>query len=519
MRPSALALGLLLVGLSGCPGPAPTVDAGPDAALGRCPAPGVHADTTLAGVTVELHVPSAHRCEVPSALVVELTGALDDGETSTVDALSESEPFVLARVPGASLDRALLEALVIALEDVVAIDPARIDVVGSGEGARVASALLHEGTLTPRGIGLVEYDAPADEAAAAIRDFGAQRPRVWLSTGARGLGIDAQRVLLAAFDTAGWTVDDVRVRERDTGPATPAWLFPELFDWLVRAEWPESGPPATPWVRQRFDWPDATLLALDAMPDATFVSGALDGRVFGTNASGKWSLLGAPDAGALIDVLASSGAPLGCGTRALVRSTDGVDFVADASSEGIVALVDRGDHVFGVTASQLRLTDDRGAHWASVASLERIEALAASPVTHTIVVVGQSGSYLRYEGAASSTLTIDARLHDVAAGADGSFWVVGAHGAVLRSIDDARTFSRVLDPEGAGGDLYAVSVGSDGAMIAGGASGAVVVSHDGATLARWPTGREGLVGEVRWLAPGSALILGEPGLVAIADGL
>jgi hypothetical protein len=519
-------LGGLVVGFglacAGCAGPTPARDASaPDAGADECTSPGLYDEQVLAGVTFSLRVPAGHRCDAPSALVVELVGAYDDAETQALDALAEAQSFVLARP--LTEDPTAIEALVAELGARVPIDPARVDLIGSGDGARVMGTFLRRGTLVPRGVGLVDYVASLSENAMPIRDFGASRPRVWLSSGARSGANDAQRGLFDALGASGFDADHVRVRERDTGPCTPGWLYPELLDWLDRAAWPENGPPALPWVLARFDWPDAVILSLDAMPNGTFVAGALDGRVFGTNASDKWGLLAALGQGPLLDVVATMNAPLLASTRGMVRSDDGLAFSRDLGSDALVGLADRGDVVFGVTADELRVSDDRGLSWTPLVRNGRLEALACSPVTRTVIAVGQNGHYVRWLDDALMSATveaIDARLHDVAAGGDGSFWAVGDDGAVLRSTDDGLSFARVRDPEGVPhGDLYAVAVDADGAMIAGGAEGTVLVSHDGATLVSWPTARQGLIGDVRWIGPGRGLIVGEPGFVASADGL
>ena len=522
--------GLTLGILAACAGPVPALDGSvSDASCGlrgcACSDPGVYPDLELDGAGFSLRIPATHRCDVASPLVIELRGEYDDGELAALDLLSEHDSFVLVRPSHA--DREHVEAIVAALARTMPIDPTRIHVIGSGSGARVAAEWLHRGSLVPRGIGLVDYEVSAEEAALPLRDFGAQRPRVWVSTGARDVGIDAQGVLLDALGAGGFDASSLRVRARDSSAATAAWLYPELWAWLDRAAWPEDGPAAAPWVRVMFPSP-SSLLSIDAMPDGTFVAGAADGRVFGTNASGKWGLLAELGEGPLVSVVAASGAPLIASTRGLARSTDGIAFTRDAALPSgevgaIVGLADAGAAIYGVSSVGLVVSRDRGATWTIVTSSARLDAVAVSPTTHTVLAVGP-GAYVRVDAAGPAVIPIAARLDDVAAAPDGVWWMVGGEGTVLRSIDDGLTFDRVVDPAGdpAGrrlDDLYCVSIGPDGAMIAGGAHGSVWVSHDGATLARWPTAGQGYIGAVRWIGPGRALILGELGLVAVGEGL
>lgn len=501
-----------------CGAPAPIVDASVDDATSdaaTCRGAGTTSERTATGVSYALHVPATHRCEVASPLVVELLGAYDDGETSVLAALSESEGFVLVRPDASSV--ADVEAVIAALP--VSIDAAAVYVIGSGAGAGLAARVLREGTLVPHGIGLVDYVASGEATPLRTLD---PRPRVWLSTGERSLGIDDQNALRDALALAGHDVFTVRVRERDTGAATPAWLYPELWAWLERAQWPENGPAAQPWVRAMFPAPDASLLCVDARPDGTLVAGSADGRVFGTNESGKWSLLATLGEGALVGVVAGAGGVSMASTRGLVRSADGLSFTRDPSPTAVplVALADDAGALYGVLADgTIAISRDGDRTWSTLGQLDRAEAVAVSPVTHTVIAVGQGGAYARL-APELTTHAVGARLHDVAAGPDGSWWIVGDAGTVLRSTDDGLTFDPVVDPDArALDDLYAVAIGDDGAMIAGGARGTVLVSHDGATLTLWATGGEGQLAAVRWVAPGRAMILGQQGYVALGDGL
>jgi len=526
MRVSSL-LALVIVACGGTLAPpdaatdaAAISDASTCAPLCACPDAGVH-ELSFHGVPVSLHVPIAHRCDVASPLVVELAGTIDDGARAALDAQSDASAFVLVRLAASDADATLVEALVSSLGIVMPIDSHRLDVVGSGQGARLASHWLHGGALAPSGIGLIDYDAPASEAALPIRDFGDARPRVWLSTGFRSAGIDAQSALVTALAARGFDGYFVQIRERDTAEQSPAWLVPELWRWLDRASWPENGPPALPWARVMFPAPDASMLSLETMPDGTFRAGSADGRVLGTNASGKWSLLADLGRGPLLSIVARGGMPWIASTHGIVRSRDGLVFERDETARSApAAMADREGVIFGLSSLGVVRTSD-GASWTSVVDLARPSALAISPTTHTLLAVGRGDHYARVlANDVTSTTAIDDRLDDVAVGPDGTFWAVGSAATVLRSIDDGQTFTRVVDPEGRRlDDLYCVSIGDDGAMIAGGARGTIVVSHDGATLASWPTAGQGFIGAVRWLEPGRALILGELGLVAIGDGL
>jgi photosystem II stability/assembly factor-like uncharacterized protein len=259
-----------------------------------------------------------------------------------------------------------------------------------------------------------------------------------------------------------------------------------------------------------------------------------DGRVYGTNTSGKWGLYAELGGAPLVDLtrVSSTGEIVIASTGSLARSADGATFTRDATPPSIgriVGLAARGDGTLvGLTTEGvLGESDDGGRSWRALPrepAMRGGAAVAISPVTHTAIAVGRPGLVRRL--AADGTLervpvtTGSDWLSDVAAGGDGSWWIVGDAGTVLRSTDDGRSFSPVVDPTGSSvADLYTASIGDDGALLAAGAHGTVVVSRDGRTLIQWPTGGELYVGAARWIEPGTALLLGEDSLVTQGVGL
>lgn len=518
----------------------------------RCPAAGDSTLTLDVGSTVRevrVHVPLRHDCAAPMPVWIELRGAdaiTDDGASAALDALSERDAFVVLRptpldAPDVWLtadgsiapsELSFVEAILAALPALVPVDPARTVVAGRGTGAALAARMLGATPLPPSGVSLMAYDGPVP----ALRAFDGARPRVWASTGYRAPGAVMQGQLVRGLEAAGFDGYALHLREADVGEATYGWLYEESWAWLDASTWPENGPPQLPWRAERFPMLRSPLLAVAPVFDGTLRAVAADGRVYGTNASAKWGLLAELGGAPLVDVteVRSPGHTevVAASLGPLARSADGLSYTRDAALPSIgpvIALAARADGaLLGLTPSgTLGASPDAGRSWTTLPSEPAMRggaAVAVSPTTSTAIAVGRPAAIRRLASDGSSAMiavtTPSDWLTSVAVGADGTWWIVGDAGTVLRSTDDGLTFTAAHDPTGSSvGDLYTATVGDDGALLAAGAHGTVVVCRDGATLVSWRTGGEGFVGAVRWVEPSTALLLGENGLVLTGAGL
>jgi hypothetical protein len=108
-------------------------------------------------------------------------------------------------------------------------------------------------------------------------------------------------------------------------------------------------------------------------------------------------------------------------------------------------------------------------------------------------------------------------VYGVAPGAAGVWVAVGDAGAIWRSTNDGASFSRVAG--GAGPELYAVAFDASGAKgLAVGRQGAAWLTEDaGLTWRDCHCGMDRFLGDVGWLADGTALAIGEAGFAARLD--
>jgi hypothetical protein len=539
---------------------APALDAGIDApddaatacAWSTCACPSA-GDVTLslavdgAPREVALHVPARHACSAPSAVWIELGADDAPSDPGALDALSERDAFVVLRPTprasarpwlsaGGSVDSGELrfvEAILSALPQLLPVDPARTVVAGRGTGAALAARMLGPTPISPSGVSLMAYEGPVP----MLRTFTGARPRVWASTGYRAPGAIAQGELVRALEAAGFDGYALHLREADTGAASYGWLYEEAWAWVDASTWPENGPPQLPWRAERFPVQGSSLLAVTPIADGTLRAVAADARVYGTNASAKWGLLAELGGAPLLDVIeVPSGEVVVASLGPLARSADGLVFTRDATLPEIgpvIGLAVRADGaLLGLTADgTLGTSPDAGRSWSALPSEPALRggaAVAVSRTTGTALAVGRPAAIRRLAADGSSAMisvtTPSDWLSAVAAGADGTWWIVGDRGTVLRSTDDGLTFAAAHDPTGSSvGDLYTATVGESGALLAAGAHGTVVVCRDGAsptpTLAQWRTGGETYVGAVRWVDPTTALLLGENSLVVLGAGL
>lgn len=530
-------LALAIASLIGC-GRSGTTDAGggaPDAASAAdaatpCPLEVPTGELGLDGGTARWLAPPGAHCDGTRALVVAL--ATDESARAGWDELVSREGIVLVVLaPGtadtspwreagglpSTADRARAEQAVHVLADARAIDPARVFVWADGAATALAVPwLASSAALAPAGLALTDLDpsiAP-DLAPTTLA-------RLFLSTGARAPGIDAQIALRAAADTAGL---DTVVRARDDGAGSPAWLAAEAWAWLDRGLRVENGPRSTTWAPIRFPW-DATLFALTPMPDGTLRAASLEGDVFGTNDSGKWDRLARLGEGALVDAIVGPGDALVIASTRGLAGPAGGGITREPGPGAVRALARDGSTLVAITETGLA---ERGASgvWSAIATPRAdLDALAISPVTHTLLAAGAGARYVRRDAGGSIETResgSDARRFDaVVAGDEGTFWMVGAGGIVLRSTDDGLTFTRLVAPadDPLVEDLYVAGAGPGGALVAGGAHGLVVTSHDGQTLRAARTGWLGPIGGVTWLNSGEIFVTSEHGVVLVAEGL
>jgi hypothetical protein len=100
----------------------------------------------------------------------------------------------------------------------------------------------------------------------------------------------------------------------------------------------------------------------------------------------------------------------------------------------------------------------------------------------------------------------------VAAQPGGAWWAVGEGGAIAASTNDGQTWAHQVDPNGE--DLYAVAFADPLHGLAVGAHGAAVYTADaGGQWVDVSTGLDVFLGDVTWLNPQEALVVGEAGTV------
>jgi photosystem II stability/assembly factor-like uncharacterized protein len=138
----------------------------------------------------------------------------------------------------------------------------------------------------------------------------------------------------------------------------------------------------------------------------------------------------------------------------------------------------------------------------------------------TWLAVGYWGYLARSSDGANFSVVADAPakdwILDAAAIAPQTWVVVGDRGQLLRSTDDARNFS--VQSLGDAVDLYAVAFRDESVGLAVGRAGAAFLTRDGGQL--WidcSTGIDRSLGDIGWLADGTALVVGESGTALRLD--
>ena len=543
----------------------PPEDAGPL----DCVEPGLYREQTLTVGAEErfylLFVPERVACETAAPLWIDLHGTAGDRPEEAYGleaqlAIAEREGVVLVRprsrfssVGGGPLYRwdqnagdldrngDFVAALVEALRRRQAIDPERVYLSGFSSGTNMSSQILARGDLRITGLGVVAGGVWSD---ATFPPLSSSRLRVYATSGYRDYLHYALDRLLDELASAGLPADRVLVRETDSGHDLYGWQYEEMWAWLDEGVRAEPGTLAPGWSFEREPVDGApSLLAIAASASGELLAVGARSTAWRRGLDGTWRESERPASSAsLVDVCVSaSGVALATGDGQLFRSTDG-----GARWEADGRVRDPGGAMLGYAHLNALSCAPEGSvlgagYWVGLRSDDDLRTYSAMPITRTfgdveyagqIAALGRSseGTVLAvgYYALVSRRGDEDARFEaidldvegewvlDVDAGPARSWWIVGDGGALARSTDDGRSF--VPQDSGTEADLYAIDMDESGEGFAAGRDGTVLWTTDGG--ARWepiPTGLSGFVGDIRRVAPGRAIAVGEAGAILAFD--
>jgi photosystem II stability/assembly factor-like uncharacterized protein len=358
--------------------------------------------------------------------------------------------------------------------------------------------------------------------------------RFYLTTGFRDYMLPDHQILVALLDWAAVAEAARLVRATDNGHDLYAWMYDELWPFLDRGERPPTGSLRPGWTPETVAT-SASLLALTPLPGGDLLAtGEHASLVRRAGADGTWSEVpvggsaGVSDQPLTAVCLTDGGLGVAVGGGQLVLSRDhGATWahggtVPDLSGTGGFSFaylngIDCTGPVVGggywsgaSSADAVQWTDvdfDVGGYRAQVA------AVRGSP-RGTWLAVGYYAYLARStDGVHFDSIDVPADvewlLDSAPVGASG--WVVvGDGGVILRSTDDGLSFHLVH--EAAGADLYAVRFRDAQVGLAVGLRGRAFLTRDGgATWTDAASGIDRFLGDVAWLADGTAVVVGEAG--------
>lgn len=532
-------------------------DAASDATERRCDRPG-----TFRGLTFDhggerrayfLHVPASHRCDAPIGLLVDFHGAYSGARpeeayvSDDAVAVADEEGFILLRprslqAPSGTYmwngnegdiakNLAFTKALIADLDARYGIDPRRLYATGYSSGSNMAAQFLGDAESPFAGIAMIAggiFDP------IAIPALGPTSPRVYLVTGYRDLHRPYADLTLDALRARGLPADRLWHRGADAGHAMRAWHLRELWAFFDRGERPTVADLAAGWSHVDVLDTDADLLEVAAtVGQGVTITGARGALWHATSIAGPWAQpTSTPTAGWAGLCIAADGGGITVGEDLILRTVDAGEtwlplprLAADPALGFIyvhAASCREGGFAFAAGYTGLDL---QGAsvgttthHFDALLDFQT-EALSASAgPSGTTVAVGRF-AYAGRRGAADpdfTALPLEIRsanevwLSGVGAGPDGRWWIVGDGGRVFHSADDALSFDPQTTPSQR--DLYAVDFWDGQIGMAVGAQGVALLTTDGG--AHWTDISPGpsiYLGDVEWLDPRHALVVGEAG--------
>ena len=404
----------------------------------------------------------------------------------------------------------------------------RLHVMGFSSGTNQTAVLLAQDDSPFSGYGFVGGGAWS------VTSIPASGSRFYLTTGFRDYMLPYHQTLVALLDAASIADDARLVRGTDNGHDLYPWMVDELWPFLDRGERPPVGSLNAGWTQETVAT-SASLLALTPLPGGDLLAaGEHASLVRRAAADGTWSVVPVGGFATVADqpltAICVTGGGLGVavGGGQLVRSQDaGATWahggtVPDTGGMGWFSFdylngVDCTGPVIGggygsgaTTSDAIQWTDvdfDAGGYRAQVA------AVRGSP-RGTWLAVGYYAYLARStDGVSFDAVHVPANVEWLldAAPVDATGWVaVGDGGVILRSTDDGQTFGLVH--QAAGADLYAVRFRDPQVGLAVGLRGRAFLTRDGgATWTDAASGIDRFLGDVAWLADGTAVVVGEAG--------
>lgn len=503
-----------------------------------------------------LHVPADYRCEDAWPLLIDFHGTAGGPaaeEAYHTDALIEtadrerfialrprsrssleggSEVFRWDQNPGdLARNTAFARELLAELERNYHVDPRRIYASGFSSGTNMI-AQLAAADLPFAGFGFVAGGYWNDPGALTASSLSA---RYYLATGYRDYLHDSQRALWGKLERQGVPAERIFRRETDGGHELYGWHFPELWAWLDRGERPQAGRLSAGWA-QTATVAGGTLLALVPTSSGAFLASNARGEVHLRSALGQWSRTGGLGREQPLVALAAlpSRRALAVGDGAVLESDDGgTSWRAGAAvpeffgtyfgvaKVGALATSGR-DRILAGGAWCGALSDSGGRRWSGSQMFypgTSVPAQIGGIAIGTASVAIAAGYYYlgRSTDGRSFTALIAPRdngwLNDVAYAAPSDWWTVGDDGAIFHSADDGRTWID-QSPLGEHRSFYAVDFQDPAVGLAVGLGGAAYETTDGGQS--WhdvSTGVDRMLGAVRMLGDGRALVVGEGGAV------
>ena len=543
------------------PTPTPTADTGPlvdsaptgatgDTATATPMAPGTYREQVFVHDGEDraylLHVPAAYDGR-PMPMLVDLHGTAGEvpppeeayGLDGAIDT-AEAEGFLLLRPRSRSstysgltvyrwdqnpgdpeLNTDFVLDLVEALGDDVAIDLDRLYVMGFSSGTNQTAMLAQVAGSPFDGFGHVGGGAwwtstqPIDDV------------RVYLATPFRDYMRRYHHALIEQLDAHAHP-DSLRLERLSmSGHELYDGMYPELWAWLDRGE----APPEGAGLEAGWSASDAPA-ALAAHPDGdgvwlagADVLGRFDGTTFQVSAIEGSSWFNEPMEITGVCLTGSVGAAVGNGV-VLWTDDGGLTFqhrepVAEPGPPmfGYAHWNGVGCHqgrVQGVGYWSAGESSD-GVVWDDVALGSfgyRAQVVATTPGPSGNWVSAGYYRFLAVDGVSvpGGSLGSASWMLDSAHAGDGIWVAVGDHGTLLRSTDDAGSWSPLSGMLPDDEELNAVAFSDDGVGLAVGRAGSAWRSDDqGATWVPVPLGLHRLLADVAWLTDGSAVVVGPEG--------